>query len=151
MLGYRMSLRKQNPHFSNLLIPAIQTKSNCWSVMLFCTYMYFFFPETEEAWKIVIVLQHMSRPRALQHYTLVSCVEIRHIACKFQEKNIHETLVWKYTRKNTRENTRKFGKFACKTLHAECYNLRVFSLLEFLHRWLSECSCTSAFGFNLLA
>ena len=24
--------------------------------MLFCPYMYFFFPKTEEAWKIVIVL-----------------------------------------------------------------------------------------------
>ena len=27
----------------------------------------------------------------------------------------------------------------------------VFGLFEFLHRWLSECSCTCAGGFNLLA
>ena len=57
----------------------------------------------------------------------------------------------KYTRKDTGENTRKLGKFACKTLHADCYNLRVFGLCEFLYRWLSECSCTCAGGFNLLA
>ena len=38
---------------------------------------------------------------------------------------------------NTRENTCKLGKFVCKTLHADYYNLRVFDLLEFLHRWLS--------------
>ena len=29
--------------------------------------------------------------------------------------------------------------------------MHVFSLFEFLHRWLSECSCTCAGGFNLLA
>ena len=51
----------------------------------------------------------------------------------------------------TRENTRKLGKFACKTLHADCYNLRVFGLFELLHRWLSECSCTCAGGLNMLA
>ena len=39
-------------------------------------------------------------------------------------KNIHE---------DTQENTPKLGKFACKLLHADCYNLRVFGLLEFLH------------------
>ena len=32
------------------------------------------------------------RPRALQHYTRVSCVEICHIARKFHEKNTRETL-----------------------------------------------------------
>ena len=57
MLGYRMSLRKaeslflKSPDTCNSFI-----KSNPWSVMLFCPYMYFFFPKTEEAWKIVIVL-----------------------------------------------------------------------------------------------
>ena len=29
--------------------------------------------------------------------------------------------------------------------------MHVFGLFEFLHRWLSECSCTCAGGFNLLA
>ena len=38
----------------------------------------------------------------------------------------------KQTYKNTRENTRKLGKFACKTLHTD-YNLHMFGLLEFLH------------------
>ena len=56
----------------------------------------------------------------------------------------------KNTRKNTPENTRKLEKFACKTLHAGCHNLRAFGLLEFLHRWLNECGCTCAGGFNLL-
>ena len=49
----------------------------------------------------------------------------------------------KITRKKTRENTRNLGKFACKTLHTDYFNF----LLEFLHRWLSECSCTCAGGF----
>ena len=50
------------------------------------------------------------------------------------EKHVQNTCV-KNTRKlNTRENTCKLGKFACKSLHAGCYNLCVFSLLEFLHR-----------------
>ena len=53
----------------------------------------------------------------------------------------------KRPRKNTRENTRKLGKFACKTLYAHCNNLRVFGLLEFLHRSLRECSCTCAVSF----
>ena len=99
--------------------------------------------------KIVRASKLQYRPRALQHYTHVSCVEICHIARKFHEKKMGETLVWKSTRKNTLENTRKLGKFACKTLHTSCYNLRVFGLLEFLHRWLSECSCTCAGGFKL--
>ena len=99
--------------------------------------------------KIVCASKLQYRPRALQHYTHVWCMEICHIARKFHEKNMHETLVWKSTRKNTLEKTRKLGKFACKTLHTSCYNLRVFGLLEFLHRWLSECSCTCARGFKL--
>ena len=73
--------------------------------------------------------------------------KMAHIARKFHEKNTRETLV-----KNTRENTRKLGKLACKSLHTGCSNLRVFGLLEFLHRWLSECICTcTGGGFNLLA
>ena len=67
------------------------------------------------------------------------------------EKHAWNTRIKKNARKNTRENTRKLGKFACKTLHAGCYNLCVFGLLEFLHRWLSECSCTCAGGFYSLA
>ena len=64
-----------------------------------------------------------------------------------QEKHAWNTRV-----KNTRENTRKLGKRVCKSLHAGCYNLRAFGLLEFLHRWLSECICTcTGGGFNLLA
>ena len=44
------------------------------------------------------------RPWALQHYTRVSCVKIRHIARKFHEKNTRETLVQKkYTQKYTRQ------------------------------------------------
>ena len=77
-------------------------------------------------------------------------LKVAHIARKFHKKNTCETLV-KNTRKNTRENTRKLEKFACKSLLAG-YNLRLFGLLEFLHRWLSECSCACAGGgFNLLA
>ena len=57
----------------------------------------------------------------------------------------------KYTGKDTQENTCKLGKFAGKTLYADGYNLRVFGLIEFLHRWLSECTCTCAGGFNWLA
>ena len=33
------------------------------------------------------------RPRALQHYMHVSCMEIRHIARKFHKKKTRETLV----------------------------------------------------------
>ena len=68
-----------------------------------------------------------------------------------REKQAWNTRV-KNTRKNTRENTRKLGKRVCKSLHAGCYNLREFGLIEFLHRWLSESGCTRAGGgFNLLA
>ena len=42
-------------------------------------------------------------------------------------------------------------KIRKRTVHADCYNFNVFGLFEFLHRWLSECSCTCAGGFNLLA
>ena len=65
------------------------------------------------------------RPRALQHFMRVSCVEISTRKTRVKQS------CKKSTRKNTRENTRKFGKFACKTLHAGCYNLRVFGLVEF--------------------
>lgn len=44
-------------------------------------------------------------------------------------------------RKCTRKYT-QLGKFACKILHADYHNLRVFDLRGFLHCWLSECSCT---------
>ena len=40
---------------------------------------------------LITCLQY--RPRALQHYTRVSCVEIHHIARKFHKKNTRETLV----------------------------------------------------------
>ena len=68
-----------------------------------------------------------------------------------QEKHTWNTHIkTKYTQKYTREYT-QIRKISSKTLHAGCYNLRVFSLLEFLHRWLSECSCTCTGGFNSLA
>ena len=51
-----------------------------------------------------ILIQVQYRPRALQHYMRVSCVEICHIARKFHKKNSH---VKKYTRKYTQ--IRKIG------------------------------------------
>ena len=51
----------------------------------------------------------------------------------------------KHLRKNIHT---KIHEKISKTLHADCYNLRVFSLFEFLHRWLRECNCICAGGFN---
>ena len=52
-----------------------------------------------------ILLPHkvQYRPRALQHYPRVSCVEIHHIARKFHEKNTHvKTYTQRYMRKYTK-------------------------------------------------
>ena len=57
-----------------------------------------------------------------------------------------KTRVKKYMQNYMRKYTQIF-LIACQTLHAHCYNLCVFGLLEFLHCWLSERSCTCAGGF----
>ena len=57
-----------------------------------------------------------------------------------------KTRVKKYKENYMRKYTQIF-LIACKTLHAHCYNLCVFGLLEFLRCWLSERSCTCAGGF----
>ena len=57
-----------------------------------------------------------------------------------------KTRVKKYKQNYMRKYMQIF-LIACKTLHAHCYNLCVFGLLEFLHCWLSERSCTCAGGF----
>ena len=90
-------------------------------------------------------IQH--RPWALQHCKRVSWVEISNIARKFHKKNTCETLVWKNYMQNYMRKYTQIFLIACKTLHAHCYNLCVFGLLEFLHCWLSERSCTCAGGF----
>ena len=63
-----------------------------------------------------------------------------------QEKHAWNTRVKKHMQNYMRKYTQIF-LIACKTLQAHCYNLCVFGLLEFLHCWLSERSCTCAGGF----
>ena len=57
-----------------------------------------------------------------------------HVAHKFHEKNKCETLVKKYTRKDTRENTCKLGKFVRQTcvLKVVVFILGIRKLFEFL-------------------
>ena len=50
-----------------------------------------------------------------------------------REKHAWNTRVKKYTQKYTR-NTTKLGKFACKFLHAGCYNLNDHFIIFFLSR-----------------
>ena len=43
---------------------------------------------------------------------------------------------------------KKHAKIHEKIENTDCYDLHVFSLLEFLHCWLSECSCTCVASIN---
>ena len=80
------------------------------SELLICAYL---------VWIIIITgpicnVHVQYRPWALQNYTHVSCVEICHVAHKFHKKNKCETLVKKYTRKDTRGKYMQIRKI-CET------------------------------------
>ena len=90
----------------------------CWHSTF--THEFVFTKQTSEALQAIEFCENkrvctvQARPRALQHCTHVSWVEICHIAHKFHKKNTRETLVWKNTCKNTLENTCKFPNLHVK-------------------------------------
>ena len=69
------------------------------------------------------------RPRALQHYTRVSCVEIHHIARKFHEKN---------TRKHSYKN-----------IQAKILEKKLVSYRWLYLSWESE-NCLNFSGYSLV-